>query len=105
MKADNEATAQTPTELLNDLRALISEAEKMAADSISEHTADAINALRARYDAAQERLSEFYDDARAKVRAGAQCTDQAIRAHPYQSLAIAAGVGVCVGILLNRCSR
>ena len=35
----------------------------------------------------------------------AQCTDQAIRANPYQSLAIAAGVGILVGVLIGRRSK
>ena len=44
MKNNNDTTAQTPKELLNDLRTLVSEAEKMMGDSISEHTGDAVNA-------------------------------------------------------------
>jgi len=104
MKNNNE-TAQTPKELLNDLRTLVSEAEKMMGDSISEHTGDAVNALRARYDAAHERLGELYTGARTKVIAGAKCTDEAIRENPYQSMAIAAGVGILVGVLLGRRSK
>jgi ElaB/YqjD/DUF883 family membrane-anchored ribosome-binding protein len=105
MKNNSEATAQTPNELLDDLRTLVNEAEKMTGDSISEHTADAVSALRARFEAAHERLSEIYTGARTKVIEGAKCTDQAIRANPYQSLAIAAGVGVLVGVLLGRRSK
>ena len=102
MKNKTESTAQTPKELLNDLHALVSEAEKMMSDSVSEQTEDAISALRARFDAAQERLAELYTGARQKVVAGAKCTDEAIRANPYQSLAIAAVVGLLVGVLLGR---
>jgi len=105
MKNNNDTTAQTPKELLNDLRTLVSEAEKMMGDSISEHTGDAVNALRARYDAAQERMGELYTGARTKVIAGAKCTDEAIRENPYQSMAIAAGVGILVGVLLGRRSK
>ena len=99
---NNKSTAQTPKELLNDLHALVSEAEKMMSESLSEHTADAVSALRTRYDAAQERVSEMYDGARKRVVAGAKCTDEAIRENPYQSLAIAGGVGLLVGLLLAR---
>jgi ElaB/YqjD/DUF883 family membrane-anchored ribosome-binding protein len=105
MKNSDDTTAQTPKELLNDLRALVSEAERMLGDSISEHTADAVSALRTRFDAAHERLGELYTTARTKVVAGAKCTDEAIRANPYQSLAIAAGIGLLVGILLGRRSK
>ena len=102
MKNNVETTAQTPKELLNELRALVSEAEKMMSESVSEHTADAVNALRTRFNAAQERMSDLYDGAKKKVVAGAHYTDETIRANPYQSIAIAAGVGLLVGVLLGR---
>jgi ElaB/YqjD/DUF883 family membrane-anchored ribosome-binding protein len=102
---NNKSTAQTPKDLLNDLQALVVEAEKMMGDSLSEHTADAVSALRSRYDAASERMGEMYEGARKRVVAGAKCTDEAIRENPYQSMAIAAGVGVLVGVLLGRRSK
>src|SRR5471032_2889929 len=105
MKNNNETTAQTPKDLLNDLHALVAEAEKMMGESLSEHTGDAVSALRTRYDAAQERVADLYAGARKKVVAGAKCTDEAIRANPYQALAIAAGVGLLVGALLGRRSK
>ena len=105
MKNNNATTAQTPKELLNDLHALVQEAEKMMGDSISEHTADAVGALRLRFDAAQERLGELYEVARKKVVAGAKCTDTAIRENPYQAMAIAAGAGLLIGVLLGRRGR
>jgi len=105
MNTTDDAGAQTPAELLAELRALLSDAERMAAESISEHTTDAMNALRARYEKAREQFSEFYESARTKVRAGAERTDLAIRANPYQSLVIAAAVGLFAGILLSRCNN
>lgn len=105
MKNNKESSAQTPKELLNDLHTLVAEAEKMMGDSLSEHTEDAVNALRTRFSAAQERLSDLYDGAKTRVVAGAKCTDAAIRENPYQALAIAAGVGLLAGILLGRRSK
>ncbi len=102
---NNKDTAQTPKELLNDLHTLVADAEKMMGESISEHTADAVSALRTRYDAAQERLSDIYEGAKTRVVAGAKCTDTAIRENPYQALAIAAGVGLLAGVLLGRRSK
>jgi len=102
---NNKDTAQTPKELLNDLHTLVADAEKMMGESISEHTADAVGALRARYESAQERISDMYEGARTRVVAGAKCTDAAIRENPYQALAIAAGVGLIAGILLGRRSK
>ena len=105
MKNRTDSAAQTPKELLNDLHTLVAEAEKMMGASISEHTDEAVGALRARYEATQERLSELYAGARKKVVAGAKVTDEAIRENPYQSMAIALGVGLLVGVLLGRRSK
>jgi ElaB/YqjD/DUF883 family membrane-anchored ribosome-binding protein len=105
MKNNNESTTQTPKDLLNDLHALVAEAEKMMGDSLSEHTEDAVSAMRLRFDAAQERMADLYAGARKKVVAGAKYTDETIRANPYQSIAIAAGVGLLVGVLLGRRSN
>ena len=102
---NNKSSAQTPKDLIKDLQALVAEAEKMMGESISEHTADAVSALRSRYDAASERMGEMYEGARKRVVAGAKCTDEAIRENPYQSMAIAAGVGLLVGVLLGRRSK
>jgi len=99
---NNKVATQTPQELLSELRALVVDAERMVAGSISEHTADAVNALRSRYSAASERMGEIYDDTRKRVAAGAKYTDKTIRDNPYQTIAIAAGVALVVGLLLGR---
>jgi len=105
MKNNTEAVTSAPNELLNDLHSIVNEAENMTGDSLSEHTTAAVSALRKRFDAAHERLAGIYTDARTKVVAGAKCTDATIRANPYQSLAIAAGVGLLVGVLVGRRSK
>jgi len=105
MKTNNDSPAQTPKELLNELQTLVIEAEKMMGASLTEHTEDAMSALRTRFDTAQERLGVMYEGAKQRVVAGAKCTDQTIRANPYQSLAIAAGVGLLMGVLLGRRSK
>jgi ElaB/YqjD/DUF883 family membrane-anchored ribosome-binding protein len=102
MKNNNETAAQTPQDLVNDLHALVAEAEKMMGGAISEHSGDELGVLRSRFDAAQERLADLYEGTRKKVIAGAKCADQTIRANPYQAVAVAAGVGLLVGVLLGR---
>ena len=98
-------SVHTPKELRDELKALVAEAETMMTDSLTEHSAEALHHLRERFAAAQERLTVLYGDAKKKVVAGAKYTDAAIRENPYQSLAIALGVGVLVGVLLGRRSK
>lgn len=102
---NNKDTVHTPKELLTELRALAVEAERMLSDSLSEHSAEAISNLRARFNAAHERFTEVYEGTKEKVVAGAKYTDTTIRENPYQSIAIAAGVGLLVGVLLGRRGR
>jgi len=102
MKNRLASDASTPADLLNDLRTLVVEAEQMLESSVTEHTGEAVNALRLRYEAAQERLGVLCAGAKKSVVAGAKYTDEAIRANPYQSIALAAGVGLLVGVLLGR---
>jgi ElaB/YqjD/DUF883 family membrane-anchored ribosome-binding protein len=99
---NNAETTHTPKELFTEMQALVTEAKSMMADSVSEHTADAVSALRTRFEEAHVRFNELYATARTKVVAGAKCTDVAIRENPYQSMAIAAGVGLVIGILVGR---
>jgi ElaB/YqjD/DUF883 family membrane-anchored ribosome-binding protein len=99
---NNKEHAHTPAELLTELKTLVAEAETMMADSLSEHTADALGNLRDRFSAAQERFSEMYDRTKKKVVAGAKYTDSTIRENPYQSIAIALGVGVLLGLVVGR---
>ena len=102
---NNKDTAHTPKELLSELQSLVSEAETMMADSLSEHSADAISNLRERFGAAQEKFADVYEGARKKVVAGAKYTDTTIRENPYQAMAVAAGVGILVGLLIGRRSK
>lgn len=97
-----DVKTQTAEELLNELRTLVKEAEKYLGDSIVETSDETLSALRARFAAAQERLTELYGDTKKKVIAGTQKADEKIRENPYQALAITLGVGVLLGVLLGR---
>ncbi len=102
MKTDADRSAQTPADVLNELRSLVSEAEKILGQPRGSDCEATMAALRARYQAAQERFSDLYAEARRKVITGAKYADEAVREHPYQALAIALGLGLLAGVLLNR---
>jgi len=104
MKND-QSILHTPKELLHELKSLVVEAETMMVDSLSEHSAEAMAKLRERFEAAQQRFNTLYQAGRKNVVAGARYTDASIRSHPYESLAIAAGVGLLVALLTIRRSK
>lgn len=104
MKAETDRIPQTPEDVLNELRSLVNEAEKILGQAPQDScNCDAtLDALRARLEAAQERFASLYEGTKRKVVAGARYTDEKIRDNPYQSLAIALGVGVLAGVLVGR---
>lgn len=102
---NNKQAAQSPKDILEELRTLVADAEKMVGESVGQSSEDIMSALRHRYDIAHERLGEVYTTARRKVTEGAHYTDETIRENPYQSLAVAMGVGLLAGVLLGRSSK
>lgn len=55
----------------------------------------------------REKLSDALDSARAsaiqaKAAAGAREADRVIREHPYEAVGVAFGVGLLIGVLINR---
>jgi ElaB/YqjD/DUF883 family membrane-anchored ribosome-binding protein len=102
MKTENENTAASSEEVLNELRALAAEAEKLLASAAGQQTEKALDALHERLDACTRRFDRLYRGTKEKITEGTRRADTAIREHPYQSLAIAAGVGLVIGLLLSR---
>jgi ElaB/YqjD/DUF883 family membrane-anchored ribosome-binding protein len=99
----NRATEEeNPDTFISDLRALVTEAQKLIDASGEDATGEAHTALRERFEAAKDRFNELYTTAKKRVVDSGKYADQTIRANPYQSIAIAAGVGMIVGILVGR---
>jgi len=87
--------------LVTDLKAVAHDAEdllKASAGEVGEKAKEA----RARLAAALERTKEACGSLQEKAVAGAKATDKVIREHPYQSIGIAFGIGVLIGVLVTR---
>ena len=97
--------AESPEQLVTHLRELLTEAKGLVGASASEYVGEKADAMRDRLSDAQERLEELYENAKDKVVSGAKSADTTIRSHPYESMAVALGVGVLIGALLRRGSR
>jgi ElaB/YqjD/DUF883 family membrane-anchored ribosome-binding protein len=97
-------SSTSPEELIANIQKLMDEVE-----SIVSHPGEAIaNGTGHRLADLQEKLSDMthrvkgaYKTARRNVVNGAHKTDEAIRSHPYQSIAIGVGIGLVVGALLR----
>ena len=84
--------------LAEDARALMAATADVAGEKVSE--------ARKRLAAALESGKKILGRVKDKAVEGAKATDEAVREHPYQALAIAFGVGAIAGYLLSRrCSR
>jgi ElaB/YqjD/DUF883 family membrane-anchored ribosome-binding protein len=101
MSTPEPVQEKTPDELVNELRGLVAEAERMLGESERASPA-AVSALCGRFEAARARVSALYATTKGNVVEGAKTTDAAIRSHPYQALVIALGIGVLLGAVVSR---
>lgn len=92
---------QSTERLLEDLKAVVHDGEELLKASVQD--------LSERGVAARERLADALDAARdtrrrlqERAAAGFEATGEMIRNNPYGSLAVAFGVGLVAGIILNR---
>lgn len=81
------------------------ESEKHMAEA-GQRTTEFEDELTDQGKAAAGRLSQALDTAKVKVQegtvAGAKATDRTIREHPYESLGVAFGLGVLIGVMIAR---
>jgi ElaB/YqjD/DUF883 family membrane-anchored ribosome-binding protein len=93
----------TPDDLYEHLQAVIRDTEALlqatasyAGDSADQARAKAGDTLRV----AKERIAGVQDDVAARARDYLQQGQQYVRDNPWQSIGLAAGIGVLVGALL-----
>jgi len=95
-------TAETPEQLIEHISRLMAEAEAMIAGPVAEQAGGKLADIKERLNDARDRLGDYYTKARKSVIRGAKYTDETIRENPYQSIAVAVGVGALIGYLLGR---
>jgi ElaB/YqjD/DUF883 family membrane-anchored ribosome-binding protein len=95
----------TTDQLLADLKTVMNDAEALLR-ATSTQTGEKIQEVRARAEEslrqAKQRLSSLEDEALKRAREVADATDEYVRGNPWQSVGIAAGVGLLLGLLLRR---
>lgn len=95
----------TTDKLIEDLRLVVSDAEELikatagqAGEKVSNARARAEESIRA----AKEGISDAGHVAAEHTREAAKAADDYVRENPWTAVGIAAGVGILIGVLINR---
>lgn len=94
----NEANME---KLVADLKVLSHDAEAVL-QATAGQAGDKMHELRERLSAALESAKTTCRRIEDKAVAGAKVADKTIREHPYESLGVAFGVGLLIGVLVGR---
>jgi ElaB/YqjD/DUF883 family membrane-anchored ribosome-binding protein len=87
--------------LTSDLKAVVQDAEELM-NATAGQTGEKVSAVRKRLAAAIESTKASYQKVQEKTVAAAKATDKTIREHPYESIGIAFGLGLLIGVLVAR---
>jgi ElaB/YqjD/DUF883 family membrane-anchored ribosome-binding protein len=87
--------------LTSDLKTVVQDAEELM-DATAGQAGEKVSAARTRLAAAIESAKARYQRVQESTVAAAKATDKTIRAHPYESIGIAFGLGLLVGVLVAR---
>ena len=88
-----------------DLENLTRDAEdllKATAGDVSEKAKEARSRVAAALERAKATCSHLQEQTLASAKAAARKADTVIRDHPYESIGIAFGVGLLIGVLVSR---
>jgi ElaB/YqjD/DUF883 family membrane-anchored ribosome-binding protein len=94
-------TGEANERLVRDLKAVVRDAEDLLKATAGQ-AGEKVSEVRSRLAAALESAKATCHRLEEKTVAAAKATDQTIREHPYQSIGIAFGVGLLVGVLVTR---
>ena len=87
--------------LVSDLKTVTKDAEELL-KTVSGEEGNGSNDMRMRLSSAIDSAKATYRRLEEKAVAGAKATDKVIRDHPYESLGVAFGLGLLVGVLVTR---
>ena len=92
-------------QLMEDFRAVASDAEELL-KATANQTGERVTEARARVEETlretRRRLAELQEGVLARGKEAARRTDEYIHDHPWQSIGVAAAVGMLVGMLISR---
>ncbi|HSQ73836.1 MAG TPA: DUF883 family protein [Rubrivivax sp.] len=98
-------TVNQKDKLMADLRVVVTDAEellKLTAGDLNESTAGLRERLQQRLTDAKHSLLTLQASATEKAKAAGHVADDYVHEHPWKSVAVGAGVGLVVGLLIGR---
>jgi len=101
----SDLTATQRDKLMADLRLVVSDAEellKLTASDVSDSTVSLRARLQERLADSKHRLMDMQHNATEKAKAAGHAADDYVHENPWRSVAIGAGVGLIVGLLVSR---
>jgi ElaB/YqjD/DUF883 family membrane-anchored ribosome-binding protein len=87
--------------LAQDFKTVMNDAEGLIKATAGE-VGEKVREARGRLAASLETAKTGYHKIEAKAIEGAKATDKVIREHPYESIGVAFGVGLLIGVLVTR---
>ncbi len=91
----------TMRKLIQDFKVVLQDAEGLAKATAGD-LGEKVKEARAKLSTSLESAKENFEKLEEKALAGAKATDKIIRSHPYESLGVAFGVGLLIGVLVSR---
>lgn len=87
--------------VVSDLKTLSRDAEDLV-KATAGHAGEKVSELRAKLSTAVESAKATCHRLEEKAIAGAKVADKTIREHPYESIGVAFGLGLLIGVLVGR---
>src|SRR5215472_3695712 len=94
-------TQEANARLVRDLKAVVEDAEELL-HATADLAGEKIKEVRARLSTAVDAAKQSCHDLEEKSTAALQATDRCIREHPYETIGVAFGVGLVIGVLVGR---
>lgn len=96
--ADND---QIKDQVFSELQALIEESEKLLSQSAT-LVGEEAETLRAQISLKLRQAGQTAGQVRAKAQPAVEATENYIGGHPWQTVAVSAGFGLVIGLILGR---
>jgi len=102
---DTSTTQSSKERLMSDLHSVVADAEALlraTAGQVGEGSSELRAKVQASLDRARRHLHDLQDAAIDKAKAAGRATDNYVHENPWQSIGVAAAVGVLLGMLIAR---